>query len=70
MFYAGSGPTWLDGVYCSGREDRLVDCEHAPWGDEDCSHSEDIGLICGKKNDKSASASCRLYITYLNITLR
>ena len=52
----GTGPTWLDGIYCEGDEERLIDCEHASWGDEDCSHSEDIGLICGKKDKMNTSA--------------
>ena len=41
-----STPTWLDDVSCSGTESRLASCSHRGYGNEDCSHSEDIALNC------------------------
>ncbi|XP_064388499.1 uncharacterized protein LOC135336574 [Halichondria panicea] len=37
---------WLDELRCSGIESRLIDCLANPIGVEDCSHSEDVALIC------------------------
>ena len=43
---ASSQPIWLDDVACSGSESRLIDCSHAGVGNENCVHSEDVGIIC------------------------
>ena len=44
---AGSGRIWLDGVGCSGVEQRLLSCPHRGIGVlASCSHSEDVGVIC------------------------
>lgn len=48
--YDSNGPdemrTWLDNLSCGGGENSLWECEGNAWGDENCSHSEDIGVIC------------------------
>ena len=36
----------LDDVGCSGSESRLIDCNHAGIGNENCVHSEDVGIVC------------------------
>ena len=43
---AGQEPTWLDDLQCRGTEDRIDQCRHRGWGREDCSHREDVGVIC------------------------
>ena len=39
-------PTWLIKVECKGDEERLSDCRRNTWGDGNCGHSEDAGVIC------------------------
>ena len=49
-FGEGPGPIFLDEVRCAGTESRLVDCPSNSIGHEDCSHSEDAGVICTPAN--------------------
>ncbi|XP_072048762.1 uncharacterized protein [Amphiura filiformis] len=43
---SGSGQIWLDDVSCSGTERSLTECTHNTWGDNNCGHHEDAGVIC------------------------
>ena len=45
-FGQGSGPIWLDNVACIGNEERLADCPANIIGSNDCSHSQDVGVMC------------------------
>ncbi|CAJ1078187.1 scavenger receptor cysteine-rich type 1 protein M130-like [Xyrichtys novacula] len=45
-FGRGSGPIWLDNVRCSGDESALTQCEHPDFGENNCGHGEDAGVVC------------------------
>uniref|UniRef100_A0A8C6QCC2 CD5 antigen-like n=1 Tax=Nannospalax galili TaxID=1026970 RepID=A0A8C6QCC2_NANGA len=42
----GAGRIWLDDVVCSGEEPSLEFCLHRLWGYHDCTHKEDVAVIC------------------------
>ena len=44
----GNGTIWLDDVSCSGCESNLVNCSNSGWANDDCTHSEDVGVECSK----------------------
>jgi len=54
-FSAGTNdqPIWLDEVQCTGDERWLSSCPHPGYGDNDCFHSEDVGIVCTGETNKS-----------------
>ena len=43
----GSGRIWLDDVDCrSSHTGTLADCSHLAFGSHNCSHHEDVALVC------------------------
>jgi hypothetical protein len=38
---------WLDDVVCQGNETSLHLCSHRPYGVNDCSHAENVAVVCG-----------------------
>ncbi|XP_041071021.1 deleted in malignant brain tumors 1 protein-like [Carcharodon carcharias] len=47
----GSGPVWLEGLNCSGEESFLWQCPSGYWGSHDCSHKEDVKIMCSEHKE-------------------
>ncbi|KAL5019244.1 hypothetical protein ScPMuIL_004966 [Solemya velum] len=48
-------PIWLDEVSCTGTESSIEDCGYITWGEHDCSHREDAGVMCAFPIDAAQS---------------
>ncbi|CAL9686850.1 unnamed protein product [Knipowitschia caucasica] len=42
----GQGKIWLDNVNCNGGEKGIEHCKSRGWGNSDCTHDEDAGVVC------------------------
>ncbi|KAJ0068225.1 hypothetical protein NL108_017694 [Boleophthalmus pectinirostris] len=43
-----TGDIWLDDVRCKGNESSILSCQHSDFGDHNCDHSEDAGVVCSE----------------------
>ena len=51
-FGEGSGLILLDNVNCNGRESSIFDCSYRRFGEHDCDHEEDAGVVCTGESSK------------------
>ncbi|XP_042299721.1 deleted in malignant brain tumors 1 protein-like, partial [Sceloporus undulatus] len=42
----GSGPIWLEGFNCTGKEASLRECPQSPWREHSCNHNQDASVEC------------------------
>ena len=54
-FGEGSGLIVLDDVNCNGGESTIFRCSHRNFGEHDCVHSEDAGVVCYGESSKGGS---------------
>ncbi|XP_064388289.1 adhesion G protein-coupled receptor L3-like isoform X2 [Halichondria panicea] len=52
---SSSTPIWVDELRCLGTESRLIDCPANAIGVEDCTHSEDVALICTESIERCST---------------
>ncbi|XP_044844460.1 CD5 antigen-like [Mauremys mutica] len=45
-FGQGTGKIWLDDIRCKGTEETLQNCAHRFWTYHNCTHREDISVVC------------------------
>lgn len=49
FFGMGTDQVWMDDIHCTGAEDALAECPHRGFGENDCEHNEDAGVVCSGK---------------------
>ena len=51
-FGEGSGLIVLDNVNCNGGEFSIFGCSHSNFGEHNCRHYEDVGVVCYGESSK------------------
>ena len=63
FFGEGTGPIWLDNVFCTGFESELLECPHNGIGNHNCGHYEDASVKCSPSKFTINKMSFILYVT-------
>ena len=63
FFGQGTGPIWLDNVFCTGSETELLECPHNGIGNHNCIHFEDASVRCSPRKFIVNKMSFNLYVT-------
>jgi hypothetical protein len=45
-FGEGSGDVAWDNINCWGNEQKVYNCIHGNWGESQCGHERDVGIVC------------------------
>uniref|UniRef100_A0A673J5T1 SRCR domain-containing protein n=1 Tax=Sinocyclocheilus rhinocerous TaxID=307959 RepID=A0A673J5T1_9TELE len=67
-FGEGSGEIWADVFDCDGNETKLSECSISSWSRAECSHKQDVGVICSserillKKSNRQCEGELEVFI--------
>ncbi|NWI21697.1 DMBT1 protein, partial [Crypturellus soui] len=58
QFGRGADVIWLDEINCTGFESALSECKARMWGENNCHHGEDAGVVCSGNPCSFYSSLC------------
>ena len=61
-FGGGTGPIWLDDLYCSTQTNLFSCPKGQPTGSHNCDHSEDAGAVCIPVRELHHTASYSIHV--------